>query len=821
MAEETDDNLDNLRQRATCPICYNIFTEPKRMPNCSHVLCLGCLTRYLRSKLPNNFPTCPICRKPITVSLREIRKFEPARAEADIVALINNFETCGFCKKKKHPKNKCVDCGKFICDKCKLCHAELRKNHTLEAIILTSESSQPTSELCKRHKDQTLDFFCIMCQTLMCQYCEKYSHAKCKDKYHNEHVLQQYNTGLLQAFVQGSGERRYLHKSGSLERIVYIKEFAAESRKWLNIIKADLEDAVDFYDGYKRHLNGIVDEQLSTELEMDIRRQKIWDEVDIMLDCAKNLQSKCTDLLEASSDTEVARVILDMEQLCSCFFMIRTDYYLFVRPLKLTLEHFGHFRMILKTVSSCKLLESTNSFACMLRMKPTEIETPNSRSTITFEDKAAVKVHSIRSALPKRIQNKNDAVYNRAVFVDRGSLKNCHCFFHKYGRYWEFQMALNFSNGCTYAESPVSQLRENALRELSNHDIQTASCQYFGRRAPSCHPCSFYIETANDDNPRICFRVGGEHDERYGNLESSLFYTSAFTNVYGPILNLPIQTVRQANHVTSTIYLTAIIGKSAPFGGLETLFIYFEDDIFKIHAICVSSSIAKLNIADALDPKQIQSINCHLITDELGIFSLCNATNNNEESVYTSFRSRLTTSDNHENFISPINFNGQYTHPIPLRCLNVDLLCYVKKGLYFVKRELEYNKLIIGKLTESPITGFIEEEPIRSVKQTEINVPIRSLKPLTLVENRNEEVVVVCSVEHLHDQMAALFVMIYPNRDGSDAVVLLQVENRESGTDIGHGTVLDAEMDPDGNIMFVLEHKNGKNFCVFTKHFMP
>ena len=75
------------------------------MPNCSQVSCLGCLTGYLKSKLPVNFPTCPVCRKIITVSLREIHKFEPARAEADILALVRKVETCGFCKQDNSPKS--------------------------------------------------------------------------------------------------------------------------------------------------------------------------------------------------------------------------------------------------------------------------------------------------------------------------------------------------------------------------------------------------------------------------------------------------------------------------------------------------------------------------------------------------------------------------------------------------------------------------------------------------------------------------------------------------------------------------------------------
>ena len=782
------------------------------------------LTGYMKSKLPVNFPTCPVCRKIITVSLREIHKFEHARAESDILALVRKIETCGICKEKKNPKIKCVDCGKFICDDCKLHHAYLEPKHTLEAIVLTSECNQSTYELCKRHKDQTLDLFCVMCQTLMCLYCEKYEHAKCKAKYKNGHVLEKFRTGLLKSFVQESGERRYLHKSGRLERLVYVKEFATESRKWLGTRKTDLDDEVEKIESYKLYLDDIIDEQVLPVPELKFRSERIRTGHDETLDCAKLLQKKATDVLESLNDSEVVKVILDMEQLISCFLEMQNEYSMYVRPLKLTFEQFDYFNLVFKAISSCKLINSVYSFACILRIKTEDIDTPNIRSAITFDSKAVVELHSVKSALTKRINDKNDSVYNRAVFVERGHLENYHCFFHKYGRFSDLQMALNFSNSCTYIESPVNQQTANQLMEQSKHDVQKASWQYFGRRAPSCHPCSFYVETSNDDNPRICLRVGSEMDERYGNLDNSLFYITHFTNVYGDIFNFPIGTLQYTCNEMPTVCLTAITGKATPFSGLETLFIYFTDDIQSIHAVSVSSAVAKFNVEDSLDSNYIQTSTCHMITDELGIFSLCNATSDNGECFYSTFRSHLNTSDDHENFISAVNFNGQYQHPIPLMSLNVDLLCYFKMGLYFVKRESEYDALTVGKLTQNPMTGYIQEEMICSLNQTEFNVPIRKLKPLTMVETRKEELVVMCSVEHSREKatVAALFVMIYPNREGADVVELLEVvdtETAECGANTRHGTIVDAEMDPDGNITYVVQQRNGNSSCVFTKHF--
>lgn len=802
MTEPIDDSLGDLRDRVTCPICKEIFNEPKRMPNCSHVLCLECLEKYLRSRHQTNFPRCPLCRKAITISYREINKFEPARAEADIAALVRKFEKCGFCKKNKNPNKKCTDCGKFICEKCKLCHADMKPNHILEPIIFTSESSRPVSDMCRHHKNQVLDLFCIICQTPLCCHCKEYLHEKCKDKYHRSHVMRQFSKGLLQDFVEASRERMYLLKQGRLERIVYILEFVSESKKWLTKTRSDLENFIALFKEYKLSLKNIVDEEMSIEAEIDIRRRQIADDVDIMYQCGIYLHSQCTNHLEGSTDIEVAKNVLEMEQLCLWFFRIATGYSLSIKPQKLTLECFEHFKYMFKTITSCDFQKTDYTFACILRIKRVEEEPYQIQSTVSIEDDGNMKRHEVKSELRKRFLNKNRLIYNRAVFINKDVSGN--------GHQTESQVTSSESNECIYVEYPGWQ---TGMTYIERNVVQRASSQRYGRRAPSYHPTMFYIEQSEDDDPRICLRFGGPTGERYGNLGGTLFYTTHFTNVYSePVRGIPVDRILASDLETSTVFLNAVIGKPAPFSGVETLLIYFEDDIFNIHSISVSSRITKINLVHSLDAQYLQNTNCHLVTDELGIFSLCTATTEDGKVFHSSLRTRPQSVQTPYNVIS--TEPDQVTiGQVPVVPLCVDLLCTLRQGLYFVYRDQEFSKIVIGKIKENSIMNSLQQTSIRTMMQTEIgNIPIHRLKPLTLIEDKNQEMMVVSSVENTD----TTFVILWPERDTPGAVEILQVEYKNH---IAHSSVLDLEMDPDGNIMYALENGDGQTYCVLTKYF--
>ena len=52
--------LNELESEVTCPLCHDIFTEPKRLP-CDHVYCRQCL-RGLVFRSTTSSISCPECR---------------------------------------------------------------------------------------------------------------------------------------------------------------------------------------------------------------------------------------------------------------------------------------------------------------------------------------------------------------------------------------------------------------------------------------------------------------------------------------------------------------------------------------------------------------------------------------------------------------------------------------------------------------------------------------------------------------------------------------------------------------------------------------
>ena len=51
----------NLREEVSCPVCTNIYTEPKHLP-CRHSFCLQCLKHWHRSGHGRDTITCPKCQ---------------------------------------------------------------------------------------------------------------------------------------------------------------------------------------------------------------------------------------------------------------------------------------------------------------------------------------------------------------------------------------------------------------------------------------------------------------------------------------------------------------------------------------------------------------------------------------------------------------------------------------------------------------------------------------------------------------------------------------------------------------------------------------
>lgn len=66
---------DDLKAELTCPICMDLFREPRRLP-CGHVYCRVCLQdmltrKYLNTRASERILSCPECRQRYDLTFQE------------------------------------------------------------------------------------------------------------------------------------------------------------------------------------------------------------------------------------------------------------------------------------------------------------------------------------------------------------------------------------------------------------------------------------------------------------------------------------------------------------------------------------------------------------------------------------------------------------------------------------------------------------------------------------------------------------------------------------------------------------------------------
>ena len=230
MSQQRTDGLEILRQRATCPICKEFYTTPKRL-SCSHVFCLNCIKCHLQVHLAVNFPPCPMCRRPINRAMSDVTSLEPARAEEDIVEFVKQFEICGLCQQKENPSVKCTDCEFLLCDDCRMGHYMMEPTHVTVSIVSCNEIIQYSNLECKQH-GKPMNKFCVMCKRALCVLCEWFEHDACKRTWDEQDIQDKYRQGFLSQFIHNINTSALSKTQTALPRVVNLNEIVLMGRKW-------------------------------------------------------------------------------------------------------------------------------------------------------------------------------------------------------------------------------------------------------------------------------------------------------------------------------------------------------------------------------------------------------------------------------------------------------------------------------------------------------------------------------------------------------------------------------------------------------------
>ena len=185
--------LKNLKEHVTCSICLDTYTKPKTIA-CLHTFCYECLKKHALTSQKQGFYRCPECQA--QVAIPEGNRFDNLPSSflhnslLSLLAVRRNAEgneiSCSTCQKKRAEINYCFDCEKFMCPDCVKAHEVFRstvfEGHKVTPVkqfqAADYEALLKRQSFCseKYHKKEVTKFFCVDCQSCVCQVCINTDH---------------------------------------------------------------------------------------------------------------------------------------------------------------------------------------------------------------------------------------------------------------------------------------------------------------------------------------------------------------------------------------------------------------------------------------------------------------------------------------------------------------------------------------------------------------------------------------------------------------------------------------------------------------------
>ncbi|XP_078369637.1 E3 ubiquitin-protein ligase TRIM45-like [Oculina patagonica] len=185
--------LNNLKKQVTCSICLDTYTKPKTI-TCLHTFCCECLEKYaLTSQRQGKF-RCPQCQEEVGIPEgNRFDDFPTSFLHNSLLSLLavqqsgsGSEISCGICKRKDAEISYCFDCEKLLCLDCLNAHEVFRvaafEGHKVMPVkqfqAQDYEAFLKRQSFCSQqyHEKEVTGFFCVECQTCVCQICINTDH---------------------------------------------------------------------------------------------------------------------------------------------------------------------------------------------------------------------------------------------------------------------------------------------------------------------------------------------------------------------------------------------------------------------------------------------------------------------------------------------------------------------------------------------------------------------------------------------------------------------------------------------------------------------
>lgn len=176
--DERYENIDEIKSKnLMCPICSCVINGTVAITSCKHKYCSQCLMRHVQS---SHSPSCPLCRKELTVNDISLDEEETHYLDNCIVGCKN--AECSTEVKRLDYRNHINNCpfNKGKCDDCmQLIYVKDSEKHKEECTFRTSKcmlckASVRCNEL-EKHRIDSCPYTQIKCPNEKCRY-ETQSH---------------------------------------------------------------------------------------------------------------------------------------------------------------------------------------------------------------------------------------------------------------------------------------------------------------------------------------------------------------------------------------------------------------------------------------------------------------------------------------------------------------------------------------------------------------------------------------------------------------------------------------------------------------------
>ena len=314
--------LYNLREEVTCPVCSDVFTEPKHL-SCLHSFCLKCLKHWHATCGGGNVVKCPKCqtqcRVPASGDLKDLSTSFYLNGLIDVLAIkeCNKTQvTCGNCDKKSSEASYCFHCCIFYCEKCLIGHNLMRgyKTHRILAVKdfqdMDYEGVLKRPVFCPRqgHQNEELKYFCQECETAVCQTCVTLDHGGHKLKLIEEEAQGQ----KLQIKTVIIKQREKLQSK--IDIVTQLDETCAKLIQQSENVKRDVErfadDLIKTIEMKKQKMLVSVERQTKKSLDsLTTKKTEIQCEVNVY----KTSLEEAEKLLTRSTNAEIVQLKKSLE----------------------------------------------------------------------------------------------------------------------------------------------------------------------------------------------------------------------------------------------------------------------------------------------------------------------------------------------------------------------------------------------------------------------------------------------------------------------------------------------------------------------------